>query len=83
MITYLIYIVVFLILLFVIIIGFRAMNAGLEAKNKINKEDFKSDNTLYTEDNIVLEIEKLKKLLDDGTIDEKEFIKAKKKILNK
>ena len=83
MITYLIYIVVFLILLFVIIIGFRAMNVGLEAKNKINKEDFKSDNNLYTEDNIVLEIEKLKKLLDDGTIDEKEFIKAKKKILNK
>ena len=59
------------------------MNVGLEAKNKINKEDFKSDNNLYTEDNIVLEIEKLKKLLDDGTIDEKEFIKAKKKILNK
>ena len=72
-----IYILIFLILVFVIVVAFRAVTSGLKQKKNLN------DDVNKTEPNkdILENIERLKKLRDDGTLSEDEFIKAKKKIL--
>ena len=74
----LIYIAIAGILIFVLYLAVKAITRGVEAKNDI-KEEIKEINS---EENISDEILKLKKLLDNGTIDEEEFKKAKDKILN-
>ena len=74
----LIYIAIAGILIFVLYLAVKAITRGVEAKNVI-KEEIKEINS---EENISDEILKLKKLLDNGTIDEEEFKKAKDKILN-
>ena len=66
-----IYIIITLIFLYIIFIIIRAINIGLNAKNKIKE---KSD--------INNRFEKLKELLEDGTLNQEEFDKAKKRLLN-
>ena len=58
-------------LLYIIFVIIRAINIGLNAKNKIKE---KSD--------INNRFEKLKELLEDGTLNQEEFDKAKKRLLS-
>ena len=88
MLTYFIYFIVFLILMFVLFIAVQAITRGIEAKenNKLNLSKEKSvENEIsnYNEKDLIItnEIKELKKLYDDGIIDEDEFKKAKEKIL--
>jgi|TARA_B100000767_G_C19632287_1_gene478782 uncharacterized membrane protein len=66
-----IYIIITLIFLYIIFVIIRAINIGLNAKNKIKE---KSD--------INNRFEKLKELLEDGTLNQEEFDKAKKRLLS-
>ena len=79
----LIYIAIAGILIFVLYLAVKAITRGVEAKNDIKEEikEINSDENI-SDENISDEILKLKKLLDNGTIDEEEFKKAKDKILN-
>ena len=72
-----IYILIFLILVFVIVVAFRAVTSGLKQKKNLNEDVNKTE----PNKDILENIERLKKLRDDGTLNEEEFIKAKKKIL--
>ncbi len=80
MIVWIIYFLVALILCFIIYIASQGISRGLEAKN-YNKKNFiklkKSQNK-----NISNEIQKLKKLRDEGALSNKEFEIAKRKILS-
>ena len=77
----LIYIAIAGILIFVLYLAVKAITRGVEAKNDI-KEEIEEIKEINSDENISDEILKLKKLLDNGTIDEEEFKKAKDKILN-
>ena len=79
MITWIIYIIVALILLFVLYLALQGVNRGVEAKN-LNKIT-KSKNNLSSKKSITSELKKLKKLNDKGVISKKEFNLAKKKLL--
>ena len=68
----LIYILFVLIFLFLIFLIAKAIGRGVEAKKNFNQVKQK---------NLIIEISKLKKLLNDGTLTQEEFKKAKKKIL--
>ena len=88
MLTYFIYFIVFLILMFVLFIAVQAITRGIEAKenNKLNlskEKSFENEISNYNEKDLIItnEIKELKKLYDDGIIDEDEFKKAKEKIL--
>ncbi len=83
-----IYFLIFLILTFVLVIAVKAITRGIEAKqnNKLNlskEKSFENEISNYNEKDLIItnEIKELKKLYDDGTIDEDEFKKAKEKIL--
>ncbi len=83
-----IYFLIFLILTFVLVIAVKAITRGIEAKenNKLNLSKEKiveNEISNYNEKDIIItnEIKELKKLYDDGIIDEDEFKKAKEKIL--
>ena len=80
MIVWIIYFLVALILCFILYIASQGISRGLEAKN-YNKKNFiklkKSQNK-----NISNEIQKLKKLRDEGALSNKEFEIAKRKILS-
>ena len=73
-----IYILIFLILVFVSFIGFKAIGSGIEAKkrNKYNKQ------IKGSRKNISKELSVLNNLYKTGAINKKEFNKAKKKILS-
>ncbi len=83
MLSNIIYVLVFLILAFVLSIAVKAITIGVEAKQTIKEE--KNLNQLNENSNMNLEIvdqiKDLKKLYDNGIIDEDEFKKAKEKIL--
>tara|TARA_B100000029_G_C16699180_1_gene638730 strand:- start:53 stop:292 length:240 start_codon:yes stop_codon:yes gene_type:complete len=79
MLTYIIYIVVFLILAYVIIIAFNAINRGIEAKHN-NKSII--EEKMETKKNLVEEINQIKKLHNEGVLNDEEFKKAKDKVLN-
>jgi len=85
MISWLIYIIVFLILCFVLSLGTRALSRGIDAKN-LNKSNIKSKALNNTNKNLsknlTKEIIKLKKLHEKGILSSKEFQAAKKKILS-
>ena len=66
-----------MILVFVIVVAFRAVTSGLKQKKNLNEDVNKTE----PNKDILENIERLKKLRDDGTLSEDEFIKAKKKIL--
>ena len=80
MISWIIYLIVALILCFILYIASQGISRGLEAKNN-NKKNFvkikKNSNKTISD-----EIKRLKKLCDEGTISNKEFEIAKKKILS-
>ncbi len=90
MLTYIIYSVVLFILIFVIVVAFRAIRSGIESK-KNKKENFESQLTnkdtfldIKKENgnlNLVNELNELKKLHSEGIINDDEFKKAKQKIL--
>ena len=68
-----------MILVFVIVVAFRAVTSGLKQKKNLNEDVNKTE----PNKDILENIERLKKLRDDGTLSEDEFIKAKKKFLRK
>tara|TARA_Y100000816_G_scaffold286919_1_gene268797 strand:+ start:953 stop:1195 length:243 start_codon:yes stop_codon:yes gene_type:complete len=80
MISWIIYIIVGLILVFVLYIAILGINRGVKAKN-VNKSN-NLENKLSSQKNISNELEKLKKLYDGGVINKKEFNIAKKKLLS-
>tara|TARA_B100000900_G_scaffold368108_1_gene345080 strand:- start:629 stop:883 length:255 start_codon:yes stop_codon:yes gene_type:complete len=71
------------ILVFVLYLGGNAIMKGMSAKN-INKENKENEDSINSSDEIKLsdEIDKLNKLLKEGTLTQEEFEKAKKKILD-
>ena len=73
-----IYILIFLILVFVAFIGFKAASSGIEAKqrNKLNRTITKN-----SKKNITKDLSKLNLLFKSGAITKKEFQIAKYKIL--
>ena len=88
MIINIVYIIISLILIFVSIIAFKAINRGVIAKQNIKKQVKKKSN-LDTNQNketinplITDEIIKLKKLYDDGILTKEEFEKSKNKIID-
>ena len=80
MIANIIYFVVAVILVFILYLAVQAITRGVEAKNEISSEK-KEENLDIVDNNVTIEITKLKKMYDDGTITKEEFKKAKEKIL--
>ena len=80
MLTNIIFILIALILLFVLYLAVKAITRGVEAKNDLN-----SDKETYEDNssNLSNEIIKIKKLHDDGVLNDEEYKKAKDKILKK
>ena len=80
MISWIIYLIVGFILLFVLYLAIQGIDRGVKAKNtnKLNNKE----NKLSSPKNISNELKKLKKLYDDGVINKKEFNVAKKKLLS-
>ncbi len=80
MLTNIIFILIALILLFVLYLAVKAITRGVEAKNDLN-----SNNETYEDSssNLSNEIIKIKKLHDDGVLNDEEYKKAKDKILKK
>ena len=78
MLTNIIFILIALILLFVLYLAVKAITRGVEAKNEIN-----TNNETYEDSssNLSNEIIKIKKLHDDGVLNDEEYKKAKDKIL--
>ena len=64
---------------FVLFLGVKAIQKGLNAKNNKEFNQEKSDELNYS---ISEELEKLNKLFKSGAISEEDFHKAKKKILD-
>ena len=78
MLTNIIFILIALILLFVLYLAVKAITRGVEAKNDLNSEiETYKDNS----SNLSNEIIKIKKLHDDGVLNDEEYKKAKDKIL--
>ncbi len=83
MLSNIIYFIVFIILAYVLSIAVKAITRGVEAKQIIKEEknlDFNNSNENQNLE-VIHQIKDLKKLYDNGTIDENEFKKAKEKIL--
>ena len=83
MLTNIIYLAVFIILVFVLSIAFKAITRGVEAKQIIkdeknldSKKEDKSENL-----EIINQLKDLKDLHDTGVINDEEFRKAKDKVL--
>ncbi len=80
MITYFIYAIILIILLYVLYLAVKAITIGIEAKQNLkNEEQLKLKDSKNK--NIVEEINKLKILYNDGTLNKEEFNKAKQKLL--
>ena len=81
MISYFIYIIVFIILVFVVHTAVKFASIGIKEKDRLKKEKSVSDEEkLNKETNIVFELEKLENLRKSGSISDEEFLKAKEKI---
>ena len=78
MLTNIIFILIALILLCVLYLAVKAITRGVEAKNELN-----TNNETYEDSssNLSNEIIKIKKLHDDGVLNDEEYKKAKDKIL--
>ena len=75
------------IFIFVLYLGSRAIMTGFSAKNtnKSNLEidsDEESENSLNDTKNLTSELKKLNELFESGVLTQKEFEKAKKRILD-
>ena len=78
----LIYILIATILIFVLYLAVKAITRGVEAKSDLkNEKDGEEITNNQIENTISQELEKIKKLYDDGSLNEEEFKKAKNKIL--
>ena len=79
MITYFIYALIFIILVYVLYLAVKAIGRGIDAKQNLDKDEsnFKDLN----DQNIVQELDKLKSLYKEGAINYDEFKKAKDKLL--
>ena len=75
MFIYFIYFLISLILIYVLFLGFRAVNIGIAAKKniKINKKSKKNE--------LTIELKKLNQLYKEKAITKKEFKEAKNKLL--
>ena len=78
--TTIVYTITFLILCFVLYIAFKSINIGLDAKRK-NKENLDDNGDFKLENDLIEQIDKLKRMRDDGILSEEEFNEAKRKIL--
>ena len=78
MFNYLIFLIIALILIFVIYIGGKGLSRGIEAKSKLKEEKNRNIKKSNIDDDII----KLNDLRGKNLISEKEFEKAKKKLLN-
>lgn len=78
MITYVVYTVVAIILVFVIYIAIKAVNQGVEAKNKPEEENLNFEDNVDKQ-NIADSLLKLNDLYKSGAISKEKFLKAKKK----
>ena len=78
--TTVVYTITFLILCFVLYIAFKSINIGLDAKRK-NKENLDDNGDFKLENDLIEQIDKLKRMRDDGILSEEEFNEAKRKIL--
>ncbi len=78
MILYFVYLLVFIIFIFLIYTSFKAVSRGMKAKdnNETSHENYASNS------NIVYELEKLRKLYEEGVLNKEEFDKAKDKLIN-
>ena len=81
MFTYFIYILIAIILLFVLYLAVQAITRGVEAKSEINSDKKRESLPKENDESISSQLRELKNLLEDGTITEEEFNKAKNKIL--
>ena len=88
MIINIVYTIISLILIFVSIIAFKAINRGVAAKQNIREQGKKKSNLDANQNKetinplITDEIIKLKKLYDDGILTKEEFEKSKNKIID-
>ena len=85
MIIYTVYFIIFLIFIFIIYTTVKAINRGIEGKNKNkhfrnNNDNFENDGITSTS-NLVENLSKLNDLYKSGAISEDEYLEAKKKIL--
>ena len=78
MITYFIYALIFIILVYVLHLAVKAIGRGIDAKQNLDKDE--SNFNDLNDQNIIQELDKLKILYKDGTINEDEFNKAKDKL---
>ena len=78
MLTNLIFILIAFILFFVLYLAVKAITRGVEAKN-----DLKSENEILEDNssNLSSELIKIKKLYDEGILNDEEYKKAKDKVL--
>ena len=71
---------------FVLYLGCNAIMKGMSAKNankeNENLESNEKENSFDTKKNLSEELEKLNNLLKDGVLNQEEFEKAKKKLLD-
>tara|TARA_Y100001970_G_C14032130_1_gene749205 strand:+ start:710 stop:973 length:264 start_codon:yes stop_codon:yes gene_type:complete len=86
MLNYIIYAIILAILVFVIIIAFKAINRGIEAKHNLNNNiDYDEKKKMNIKKDIdttlTQELNNLKKLHSEGALSDEEFKKAKEKIL--
>tara|TARA_Y100001958_G_C20853010_1_gene294628 strand:+ start:228 stop:485 length:258 start_codon:yes stop_codon:yes gene_type:complete len=82
MFTYLVYLGSILILIFVIFVTARTVYKNLSINKMEDNENSKINITSENKLNLIDELEKLNALYKSGAINEEEFTKAKKKILN-
>ena len=66
--TTIVYTITFLILCFVLYIAFKSINIGLDAKRK-NKENLDDNGDFKLENDLIEQIDKLKRMRDDGAAD--------------
>ena len=79
MITYFIYALIFIILVYVLYLAVKAIGRGIDAKQNLDKDE--SNFKELNDQNIVQELDKLKNLYKEGAINNDEFKKAKDKLL--
>tara|TARA_B100001287_G_scaffold226319_1_gene196069 strand:+ start:165 stop:410 length:246 start_codon:yes stop_codon:yes gene_type:complete len=78
MLTNLIFILIAFILFFVLYLAVKAITRGVEAKNDLKSEsEILEDNS----SNLSSELIKIKKLYDEGILNDEEYKKAKDKVL--
>ena len=77
-----IYIPIATILIFVLYLAVKAITRGVEAKSDLKSEKDQNEiSNNLNENNLTEELQKIKKMHDEGLLDDHEFKKAKDKIL--